>query len=162
MHVAGGATEAHFSFFVVMVLLTLYEDWTVFALAVVYTLLHHGVLGMIDPGGGLLRASRQPLGMGGHSRGLRRGGRLELTADRLETIRQAAELHDVGKVGIPDAILSKPGPLDADEWTFMRRHTVIGERIVRTAASLAPVAQLVRSSHERYDGTGYPLSLIHI
>ena len=50
MHVAGGATEAHFSFFVVMVLLTLYEDWTVFALAVVYTLLHHGVLGMIDPG----------------------------------------------------------------------------------------------------------------
>ena len=94
--------------------------------------------------------------MGGHSRGLRRGGRLELTADRLETIRQAAELHDVGKVGIPDAILSTPGPLDADEWAFMRRHTVIGERIVAGAPALAETARLVRSSHERWDGGGYP------
>ena len=50
VHVAGGVTEAHFSFFVVVVLLTLYEDWTVFVLAVLYTLVHHGVLGMIEPG----------------------------------------------------------------------------------------------------------------
>src|SRR5215210_5647343 len=50
VHVSGGVTEAHFSFFVVIVLLTLYEDWTVFALAVVYTLLHHGVLGTVAPG----------------------------------------------------------------------------------------------------------------
>ena len=53
-----------------------------------------------------------------------------MAEDQLEPIRHAAELHDVGKVGIPDAILSKPGPLDAEEWAFMRRHTIIGERIV--------------------------------
>ena len=74
----------------------------------------------------------------------------------VQLIRLAAELHDVGKMAIPDAILSKPGPLSDDEWVLMRRHTLIGERIIRTAASLAPVAQLVRQSHERYDGTGYP------
>ena len=56
VHVSGGVTEAHFSFFVVVVLLTLYEDWTVFVLAVLYTLLHHGVLGMIAPEGGLRHA----------------------------------------------------------------------------------------------------------
>jgi len=71
-------------------------------------------------------------------------------------VRHAAELHDVGKVGIPDAIIEKPGPLDEEEWTFMRRHTVIGERIVSAAPALAEVAVLVRSSHERYDGGGYP------
>ena len=61
-----------------------------------------------------------------------------------------------GKVGIPDAILNKPGPLDRDEWEFMRRHTILGERILNAAAALRPVARLVRSSHERWDGTGYP------
>jgi diguanylate cyclase (GGDEF)-like protein len=74
----------------------------------------------------------------------------------VQWIRLAAELHDVGKVAIPDAILNKPGPLTDDEWAFMRRHTVIGERIIRSAPSLAPAAQLVRSSHERHDGEGYP------
>ena len=82
--------------------------------------------------------------------------RLGLAEDQLESIRHAAELHDVGKVGIPDAILSKPGPLDAEEWDFMRRHTIIGERIVSGAPALAHVARLVRSSHERWDGAGYP------
>jgi HD-GYP domain-containing protein (c-di-GMP phosphodiesterase class II) len=81
---------------------------------------------------------------------------LGLAEDQLESIRHAAELHDVGKVGIPDAILSKPGPLDADEWTFMRSHTIIGERIVAGAPALAHAARLVRSSHERWDGGGYP------
>ena len=76
--------------------------------------------------------------------------------DQLQPIRHAAELHDVGKVGIPDAILTKPGPLDAEEWAFMRRHTIIGERIVAGAPALAQVARLVRSSHERWDGAGYP------
>ncbi len=71
-------------------------------------------------------------------------------------VRTGAELHDIGKAAIPDAILSKPGPLDADEWAFMRRHTIIGERIVASAHALAGVAKLVRSSHERWDGTGYP------
>jgi diguanylate cyclase (GGDEF)-like protein len=70
--------------------------------------------------------------------------------------RLAAELHDVGKAAIPDAILDKPGALDAGEWDFVRRHTLVGERIVRAAPALAHVADLVRSSHERFDGTGYP------
>jgi len=365
VHVSGGVTEAHFSFFVVVVLLTLYEDWTVFVLAVLYTLVHHGVIGMIDPGqvfashasspwgwaaihavfvaaGGAagvvawrlnedvrrcmrttqdefrhaattdsltgLANRRQLMGdleiavedeqallalfdldgfkayndtfghlagdalltrlgrrlleavshagtayrLGGDefcvlasgeaSRGAldaavealsehggaftignshgsvilggdvrkpedalriadhrmyerkNRGGRsagdqskavlvralserhpdliahnadvsrmaelvadqLGLAEDQLETIRHAAELHDVGKVGIPDAILTKPGKLDPEEWAFMRRHTIIGERIVAEAPALAHVARLVRSSHERWDGAGYP------
>ena len=58
--------------------------------------------------------------------------------------------------GARRAILNKPGPLDAEEWEFMRRHTVIGERILIAAPSLAHTAALVRSSHERHDGTGYP------
>ena len=71
-------------------------------------------------------------------------------------MRHAAELHDVGKVAIPDAILNKPGPLDPLEWEFIRRHTLIGERIIAAAPALGPVAALVRSSHERWDGAGYP------
>jgi two-component system cell cycle response regulator len=85
---------------------------------------------------------------------------LGLADDQLESIRHAAELHDVGKVGIPDAILAKPDALDAEEWAFMRRHTIIGERIVSGAPALAHVARLVRSSHERWDGDGYPDGLI--
>jgi HD-GYP domain-containing protein (c-di-GMP phosphodiesterase class II) len=85
--------------------------------------------------------------------------RLGLPAHEVKLIALAAELHDVGKTAIPDAILNKPGPLDADEWEFMRRHTVIGERIILAAPSLAPTASLVRSSHERFDGTGYPDAL---
>jgi len=71
-------------------------------------------------------------------------------------VARAAELHDVGKVAIPDAILNKAGPLDEAEWSFMRRHTIIGERILLSAPALRPVARLVRSSHERWDGGGYP------
>jgi diguanylate cyclase (GGDEF)-like protein len=82
--------------------------------------------------------------------------RLGLTEAEIRRIRLAAELHDVGKVAIPDSILNRPGPLDEEEWQFMRRHTEIGERIVNAAPSLAHTAQLIRSSHERYDGHGYP------
>jgi diguanylate cyclase (GGDEF)-like protein len=82
--------------------------------------------------------------------------RLQLSHDEVEQVRHAAELHDVGKVAIPDAILTKPGPLDEDEWAFIRRHTLIGERIVAAAPALGRVARLVRSSHERWDGAGYP------
>lgn len=71
-------------------------------------------------------------------------------------VRAGAELHDIGKAAIPDAILTKPGPLDEDEWEFMRRHTLIGERIVASADALSGVAKLVRSSHEHWDGAGYP------
>jgi HD-GYP domain-containing protein (c-di-GMP phosphodiesterase class II) len=62
----------------------------------------------------------------------------------------------VGKVAIPDAILDKPGPLDEAEWEFMRQHTVVGERILQAAPALQRVAVLVRSTHERMDGDGYP------
>jgi two-component system cell cycle response regulator len=82
--------------------------------------------------------------------------KLSLDPVQVDDIRRAAELHDIGKAAIPDAILSKPGPLNEYEWAFMRRHTHIGERILGAAPSLAPVASLVRSSHERWDGAGYP------
>jgi two-component system cell cycle response regulator len=81
---------------------------------------------------------------------------LGMDPEQRDEVRRAAELHDTGKVAIPDAILNKPGPLDDAEWAFMRRHTLIGERIIASAAALVPVARLVRSTHERWDGKGYP------
>jgi two-component system cell cycle response regulator len=84
------------------------------------------------------------------------GRELGLSSDEVATIVQAAALHDVGKVAVPDAILDKPGPLDAHEWEFIRQHTLIGERILSTAPALSAAAQLVRASHERIDGSGYP------
>jgi HD-GYP domain-containing protein (c-di-GMP phosphodiesterase class II) len=68
----------------------------------------------------------------------------------------AAELHDVGKLAIPDAILAKRDALTDDEWTFIHRHTLVGERILSAAPSLSRVARIVRSTHERLDGQGYP------
>ena len=59
-------------------------------------------------------------------------------------------------MAIPDSILSKPDPMDAGEWDFMRRHTVIGERILAAAPSMKGVASIVRATHERCDGGGYP------
>jgi response regulator RpfG family c-di-GMP phosphodiesterase len=82
--------------------------------------------------------------------------RMGLSNREVRHTRLAAELHDVGKAAIPDAILDKPGMLDVKEWDFIRRHTLIGERIVRAAPALAHVAELVRSCHERFDGSGYP------
>jgi diguanylate cyclase (GGDEF)-like protein len=84
------------------------------------------------------------------------GRRLGLGQRELQELGYAAELHDVGKVAIPDSILSKPGPLDDGEWEFMRRHTVIGERILAAAPSMSRVAGIVRATHERLDGRGYP------
>jgi diguanylate cyclase (GGDEF)-like protein len=84
------------------------------------------------------------------------GRQLGLDAEEVDVLRRAAELHDLGSIAIPDEILRKPGPLDEIEWELMRKHTLIGERIIGASASLAPVARLVRSSHERWDGDGYP------
>ena len=84
------------------------------------------------------------------------GRRLGLMREALDEVARAAELHDIGKMAVPDAILDKPGPLDEDEWAFMRRHTLIGESILSAAPALVPVAKLVRASHERFDGDGYP------
>jgi diguanylate cyclase (GGDEF)-like protein len=96
-----------------------------------------------------------------HSTGVARlamsvGRRLGMNAEELDELRRAAELHDVGKVAIPDAILNKPGALDDTEWEFMRQHTILGERVLSAAPALRPVARIVRSSHERWDGAGYP------
>jgi two-component system cell cycle response regulator len=81
---------------------------------------------------------------------------LGLTGEIVDEIARAAELHDIGKIAVPDSVLHKPGPLDDDEWTLMRQHTLIGERILLAAPALKPVAALVRASHERWDGSGYP------
>jgi HD-GYP domain-containing protein (c-di-GMP phosphodiesterase class II) len=86
----------------------------------------------------------------------RLGQKLGLNDTALRELRQAAQLHDIGKIAIPEAILNKPARLDKQEWAFMQTHTVVGERIIGAAPALAEVGKLVRSSHERYDGTGYP------
>jgi diguanylate cyclase (GGDEF)-like protein len=78
------------------------------------------------------------------------------SGEALDEIVRAAELHDIGKIAVPEAILHKPGRLDAGEWQIMRQHTVVGERILAAAPALRAVGALVRSSHERFDGGGYP------
>ncbi len=80
----------------------------------------------------------------------------EVDSDQLDEMLRAAELHDIGKLAIPDEILNKPGPLDDAEWKLMRQHTIVGERILNADPALQPVARLVRSCHEWWDGTGYP------
>jgi HD-GYP domain-containing protein (c-di-GMP phosphodiesterase class II) len=82
--------------------------------------------------------------------------RLGLEGEELDEVVRGAELHDVGKMAIPDEILRKPGPLTEEEWAFVRQHTLIAERILSAAPALLPVAKLVRASHERFDGSGYP------
>ncbi len=84
------------------------------------------------------------------------GRHFGMNAEQVDELARAAELHDIGKVGIPDAILDKPGALDPNEWEFIRQHTILGERILNAAAALRPVAAIVRASHERWDGRGYP------
>ncbi|MEP7056053.1 MAG: diguanylate cyclase [Actinomycetota bacterium] len=81
---------------------------------------------------------------------------LHLGDEERRLVRQAAELHDIGKVAIPDEILDKEGSLTAEEWAFIRRHSVIGERILAAAPSLSYAAKLVRSANEWFDGSGYP------
>lgn len=84
------------------------------------------------------------------------GGRLGLEAVELREVIETAELHDVGKLALPDEILEKPGALDDEEWKLMRQHTIVGERIVGALPAVADVGPLVRASHERWDGRGYP------
>ena len=79
-----------------------------------------------------------------------------LDSDELAQLATAAELHDIGKLAIPDTIMEKPGSLTDEELTVARNHPVIGARIVATAPDLEDIAATVRSSHEHYDGSGYP------
>src|SRR5687768_1451360 len=76
--------------------------------------------------------------------------------DGLETLEFGAFLHDIGKIGIRDAVLLKPGPLDDDEWKHMREHPVKGYDIAREIEMLKPIMPAVRNHHERWDGSGYP------
>jgi two-component system, cell cycle response regulator len=88
------------------------------------------------------------------------GAQLGLTGVWLQDLSHAADLHDIGKVALPASILTKPGPLTDEEWEFVERHPVIGERILAAAPALAGAARIARSTHERYDGTGYPDRLV--
>jgi len=87
------------------------------------------------------------------------GRRMGMTATELRELQHAAELHDIGKLAIPEEILEKPGALTDREWEFVRRHTLIGERVVAASPELNPIGEIIRSSHERYDGKGYPDAL---
>ena len=82
--------------------------------------------------------------------------RLGLPEHEITDVVHGAVLHDVGKLAVPEEILHKPGPLDDAEWEIMRRHTIEGEQFLAGIPALANVARLVRSSHERWDGGGYP------
>jgi putative nucleotidyltransferase with HDIG domain len=82
--------------------------------------------------------------------------RLGFEGDELDAIEVGALLHDVGKIGIPEAILNKPGRLDDDEWVIMREHPVISDRILAGIDLNPIVREIARYSHERYDGGGYP------
>jgi diguanylate cyclase (GGDEF)-like protein len=84
------------------------------------------------------------------------GALLGLDDVALDELSRAAQLHDLGKLAVPDEILHKAGPLDEREWEFVRQHTLVGERILRASPELRTVATIVRSTHERWDGTGYP------
>jgi diguanylate cyclase (GGDEF)-like protein/putative nucleotidyltransferase with HDIG domain len=85
--------------------------------------------------------------------------RLGLSDAELAELVRAAELHDIGKIAIPYAVLHKAGPLDDQEWEMMRRHAVIGANILSAAPALGHVAEIVRHHHERWDGHGYPQGL---
>jgi putative nucleotidyltransferase with HDIG domain len=102
---------------------------------------------------------------GGHVQRLavlavRLGQAINMPLHELETVRLGACLHDIGKIGIPDRVLLKPGPLDLEEKTLMRSHTVIGDRLLASVDELAAAREIVRHHHERWDGTGYPDGLI--
>jgi putative two-component system response regulator len=100
-------------------------------------------------------------GMRGHcdrlaALALRLAGALGLGRREFETLRLGALLHDIGKIGVPDSVLLKAGPLDADELELMREHTVIGDDLLAPLDLLEDVRPIVRHHHERWDGAGYP------
>ncbi|MGH2675904.1 MAG: HD-GYP domain-containing protein, partial [Actinomycetota bacterium] len=84
------------------------------------------------------------------------GERLGLEADTLRRLAQGAQLHDIGKIGVPDAILNKPAELTAEEWEWIRAHPQVGWEIASRAPSLRSALEVVRHHHERWDGSGYP------
>lgn len=87
------------------------------------------------------------------------GRKVNLSKDELEELELLSLLHDIGKMGIPDNILMKPGKLTNEEWAIMKRHTEIGYRIAKATPGLAHVANEILCHHEKFDGTGYPQGL---
>jgi putative nucleotidyltransferase with HDIG domain len=101
---------------------------------------------------------------GGHAErvtryAMRLGEELGLSKEELEHLYRGALLHDIGKIGVPDRILRKPGRLDEREFNIMRAHVDIGDVIIRNIHFLGQAREVVRSHHERWDGSGYPLGL---
>jgi putative two-component system response regulator len=88
--------------------------------------------------------------------GVALGAYLGLPADDLDALRQGGYLHDIGKVAVPDVVLFKPGPLTPDEFDVIKTHTTIGDAICSSLSSLSGVRAIIRSHHERLDGSGYP------
>jgi len=86
----------------------------------------------------------------------RLGEQLGLPEDQIIALRRAGIVHDVGKIAVPDAILLKPGRLTPDEWTIIREHSVVGERICAPLKSFRHVLPIIRHHHEKLDGSGYP------
>src|SRR5712672_3079194 len=86
----------------------------------------------------------------------RLGEQLDLPEDQITALRRAGIVHDVGKIAVPDAILLKPGRLTPDEWTIIREHSVVGERICAPLKSFRFVLPIIRHHHEKLDGSGYP------
>ena len=87
------------------------------------------------------------------------GDEMHMSADQLRRVQLGALLHDIGKIGVPDAILNKPGPLTADEWVLMRTHPAVGGSILAAVEPLRDLVPIVRTHHERFDGAGYPEKL---
>ena len=81
---------------------------------------------------------------------------LGLDGDEVAAVAEAGLLHDIGKIGVPEGMLQKPGPLTAEEWQAMRRHPVVGAQIIGPFEVFARSAPLIRHHHERWDGSGYP------
>ncbi len=84
------------------------------------------------------------------------GSRLGLSSSDLDSLYRGGLIHDIGKIGVPDAILLKPGPLDSEEMARMQRHPIIGATIVGPLRSGATLLPIIRNHHEHFDGTGYP------
>lgn len=81
---------------------------------------------------------------------------LGLPADSIRTLHRSGFIHDIGKIALPDSILLKPAPLNAEEWKLMKMHPAHGEEICKHVPSLEPVLPIIRHHHEHWDGTGYP------
>ena len=125
----------------------------------VYSLLEEAVLGAIETLAAAVEARDQ--GMREHGESVTRyavavAHEMGLRPDQIEQVRTASLLHDVGKIGISDAVLNHPGRLNAQERAAVERHVSIGAAIVSKARQLAPIARAIQHHHERYDGTGYP------